>query len=264
MITLPENKTLRSYVFVAIALAAVAVLTATIFGGSSSDLAFLSLLVLAGAVSERFKVSLFGDSHVSLSAFAIMVAAVIGGARDAIVVAAVLAVAANVGGRVPAYKTAFNVAAYVLSALSFVAIFDLLSSIGSLSKGPYLIVPATLAAMGDFAVNTLLIAGAVAFASQRSIRAVIQEKYLWLAPHYLPLGVLLYVSFTGYESIGVTVVPVLAMPVAGIQLAVLLYSSLKRSSDDQIREVEERIKAVQTELARAQMLIAGRPAGRVA
>lgn len=234
-------------------------------GGSSGDIVFLSMLVIAGAASERFKVGLFGDSHVSSSAFVIMVAALTGGARDATIVAAVLGVATNLGGTTPAYKTAFNVATYVLSGLAFVMTFDALMSHGAFSNPPYYgVIPATITALADFIVNALLVGGAIALSSHRRVASVAREKYAWLVPHYLPLGALLFVASVGYQSNGVGIVPVLAAPIAGIQCAQLLYSSLKRASEARIEDVEARIQAVQAELARSQSLLSGRPGGAAA
>lgn len=260
MVSLPEKQTLKAYVVVTAACALIAGLLTATLGGGSGDVLFLSLLVVTGTVSERFKINLFGDCHVSLSAFVAMAAGMIGGPRDAVIVAALLGLLANVGGTVPAYKTLFNVGVYVLSALAFVAALSLLTTFNGLASGPYQIIAATPAVMLDFAVNALLVAVAVGLASDTSAMAVMKQKYLWLTPQYLPLGALLFVAGIGYEEIGAVIVLVLALPVAAIQLGTLLYADLRHAYDADIAEVEQRIMAVQLELARVQAAATEHPA----
>lgn len=252
MVSLRKNRTLKAFVLATIGFGAVGGALAGVLSDGSGDLLFLSLLVVAGTVSERFKINLFGDCHVSLSAFVAMAAGVVGGPRDAVIVAALLGLLANVGGAVPAYKTLFNIAVYVLSALSFVAVVSLLTTFDGLASGPYEIAALTPAVMIDFALNAMLVAVVVALASNTSAVAVVRTKYLWLAPQYLPLGALVFVASIGYQEIGAAIVLVLAVPVAALQLGSLLHANLRHSYDENISEVEERIIAVQLELARVQ------------
>jgi hypothetical protein len=257
MMELPEGRTLRIYVATVVGLGACMGVAAAAIGRGSNDSLLLLSLVLAGAVSERFKVSLFGDSHVSSSAILTMVAAVVGGPRDAVIVAALLGAAVNLGGIVPAYKTAFNVSVYVLTSLAFLGAFDALSH-GTFASGYYELVPATVAVVADFALNALLVAVAIGMASNQSPLRVVRSQHLWLIPHYLPLGALVFVALAGYEAIGVPIIAVLALPVAGLQLTALLYSSLKRSYVARTDDLEQRLNTVNAELARLQELDNGR------
>src|SRR5438128_1900186 len=101
----PETLPLRVFVAAIVSAGATAIAVAGTMGSGSGDLLLLLGLILAGAASERFKVGLFGDSHVSLGAVTIMAAGLIGGPRDALLVASTVAVAVNLGGAVPLYKT---------------------------------------------------------------------------------------------------------------------------------------------------------------
>jgi hypothetical protein len=244
-----EHRTQQIYVG-AVSLAGLsALVAAVVFGNSSSDPAFVLGLIAAGALSERFKVNLFGGSHISLSALACMAAALTGGARDGVIVAVVLALAVNLGGSVPAYKTCFNVATYVLSTLAFLLTYGLITGGFSWSFGPWLVVPLTCGALAHFAVNTSLVAGAIAIASGSSPFKVMRRQFLWLVPQYLPMGVLLFASEAGYASTGAWSLLVLAAPVLGIQAGMLLYANLKRAYDTKVQDVEERIRRVEAELA---------------
>src|SRR2546426_4113528 len=120
LFSLPGRRSVATYVGAVVGAGAIAIALAGIFGSGSDDLVLVAALIIAGALSERFKVGLFGDSHVSLSAAACMAAGIIGGPRDVVLVAACMAIAANVGGVVPLYKTVFNIAVYALASLAFV------------------------------------------------------------------------------------------------------------------------------------------------
>ncbi len=252
MIILPAQNRLRAYVTSIIAAGALAGLAAAVLGGGPTNISLLLALVLAGAVSERFKVSLFGDCHVSSSAFLAMMAGLIGGPADAVIVASALGLSSNLGGVLPLYKSLFNVAVYVLSSLAFLCAFDVMTANAAFSNDTHRIVPATIAALVDFGVNSLLVAIAIGLATEQSPIRIIRRQHLWLTPHYLPLGALLVAAVVGYGAGGAVIVAVLAAPVAGIQIATFVYSSMRRAFESHIREVEVRIEAVQAELARMQ------------
>ena len=248
--SLPATRPLRAYVAVVVSAGAVAAALAGFAGTGAGDLSLLFGLIIAGAASERFKVGLFGDSHVSLGAVACMAAGLIGGPRDAVVVASCVAIAVNLGGAVPLYKTLFNMAVYVIASLAYLGVFRLFGLAMSTSW-PRIVLPATLAAAAYFVVNVGLVAAAVSLASERRIKDVVRENYLWLAPHYLPLGTLAAALASGYAIVGPSAILLFVIPVGSIQVALFQYSAAKTANQRQLREVEERIMAVETELARA-------------
>jgi len=256
---MPEERMVRRWVAVVVACGGVAAALAGAFGSSSGDALLIAGLILGGALSERFKVKLFGDSHVSMSVFACMTAALVGGTRDAAIVAPVLALAVNLGGRVPLYKTVYNCAVYTLSALACVAAFEALGALRTAEPVTGWLASATVAALGYYAVNAGLVAAAVGMASGRSLGAVWREKFLWLAPHYLPLGAMVFAAAVGYRASGAWVLLLAAAPIAGIHLGLALYASLRESSAARTAELETRIQTVEQELARARGL-SGAPA----
>ena len=248
--SLPATPLLRSYVAAIVAAGAAAAALAGFAGTGAGDLSLMFGLIVAGATSERFKVGLFGDSHVSLGAVASMAAGLIGGPRDAVVVASCVAVAANLGGAVPLYKTLFNMAVYVIASLAYLGLFRLFGLALS-TDWPWIVLPATLAAAAYFVVNTVLVAVAVSLASDRRIKDVVREKYLWLVPHYLPLGTLAAALASGYAIVGPSAILIFVIPMGSIQVALFQYSAARMTNQRRLREVEERILAVEADLAQA-------------
>jgi hypothetical protein len=248
LFSFPGRRLLRTYVGLVVSAGAIAIALAGFFGSGSGDLMLIVGLIVAGAASERFKVGLFGDSHVSLAAVACMVAALVGGPRDVAIVAPLLAIAANLGGPLPLYKTLFNIAVYVLSSLTYYAVFHLSGFAQFGSDWPQVVVPATVAGIAYFVTNAALVTGAVSLAGGSRFVAVFREKYLWLAPHYLPLGVLAAATASGYGFVGASVIPLFALPVASIQVAMFQYSSMRTRDLGQLLDARERIAAVEAEL----------------
>ena len=248
---LTGRRLLATYVGAVVAAGVTAIALAAAFGTTSGDLVLIVALIVAGALSERFKVGLFGDSHVSLAAATCMAAGIIGGPRDVVLVAPCVAIAANFGGALPLYKTAFNVAVYVLASLVFVGTFHLTAFVSVGADWPQMLIPATIAALAYFAVNVVFVAGAVSLSSSQPVAAVIKEKYLWLAPHYLPLGAVAAAMASGYGFAGAWIIPLFAIPLASIQMAMFQYSAARVRDLEQLRDAQARIEAVEAELERA-------------
>jgi len=253
-LSLPASPLLRAYVAAVGVAGAAAVVLGVVLGSGSGDAGLIAGLVIAGAISERWKVGLFGDAHVSLSGAVLMAAALAGGPRDVAIVAPLLAVAVNLGGVVPLYKTVFNASVYTLAPVAFLATVSVFDPNPQANDWLHLVVPAALGAGAYFALNAVLVATAVSMASGQQVVDVIRRKYLWLLPNYLPLGAIAAAFLFGYASAGVGAILIFALPAAGVQAALSLYSTLKRTSDVQLRDVQERIKAVEAELALAHRL----------
>lgn len=245
-----EIPALRTYVSGVIVASLLSGAVASGWGGTSGDVVLLAVLVAGGALAERFKVSLFGDSHVSLGVVVCMLAAILGGARDAVVVSVLVGLTVNLGGVVALHKAAFNLAAYVLSTLAFVMVFGALTSFGDMGSFPRAIAPATLAALADLAVNSALVGGAVALATKRGFADVVREKYAWLSAHYLPLGALAVSAAAGYEAAGPLALLLFGVAMIGPQIAIAQFARARVLYATRVRDIEERLRSIEAELRR--------------
>lgn len=261
LFSLPDGRTLRAYVAVVAAAGAGAAALAAALGHGSNDLGLIAGLLLAGALSERWKVGLFGDAHVSLSAAVLMAAGLAGGPRDVAIVAPLLAVAVNLGGTVPLYKTVFNAATYVLASLAFLATVNLFVPRPDAGDWLGIVVPATAGVGVYFAVNAGLVAVAVVIASGERLIDVVHGRFVWLLPNYLPIGAIAAAFMLGYDAIGAWAILVFAAPAAGVQVALALFAAAKRSGDERLREMEERMRVVEHELELVRRLDVGNEAG---
>jgi hypothetical protein len=254
LFSLPTGRALIAFVASVTAAGAAAIALAGFFGGGSGNLTLIAGLVIAGAVSERFKVGLFGDAHVSLASVAMMAAGLIGGPRDVVIVAPLLAIAVNFGGVVPLYKTAFNAATYTLASLAFLSAVRFCDATPLTADWPQSVIAATIGSVVYFALNTALVTTAVSIASGQRFAETIRGRYLWLLPHYLPLGAIAASLAHAYDPAGAWSIVIFAAPVAGVQIALYQYATLRRANAVSLREVETRMRAVEAELTLARHL----------
>ena len=206
------------------------------------DLAALLLLACLAAIAERFDVSLYGDSRVSLAFVPIFSAILLFGLWGLAVVVTVAVVASAIGVDRPLHKTVFNFGSLMLAGGSSVLILRSFGSAGSPSALPQVIGPAALAAGANFAINSLLVAVAVGLSTGRSVWSVWDEKFRWLWPHYLVLGGLGLAIAAAYTAMGLWGIVVFLAPPLMMQISIKQY--LDRTSDSvvELRTAHDRLQ----------------------
>ncbi|HZP58223.1 MAG TPA: hypothetical protein VFC53_11840 [Dehalococcoidia bacterium] len=189
---------------------------AAIAGGAPDDWRVFAVLVCAAFGAELFAVSLFIDSHVSVSAAALMASGAVFGVGGTTACAAAVTVAGAARGDRDAAKALFNFGALALAGAAFVGVFDALDgSVASASVGRAL-VPGLIAGLANMAVNSALVAIAVGIDRSRAVRTVWMSNYLWLVPQYAViavagLAVALAVSHFGAWSIALFALPAVSV-----------------------------------------------------
>jgi diguanylate cyclase (GGDEF)-like protein len=214
---------IRSWVqglFVAlVTLAGIGALLAGVLTTSGASPAAVGLLCLLGVLAELLEVDLFGQGTVSVSVGVAFTAALLTGVEGLACVSGVIALVHHLRQRRginQVHRAIFNWAVHFLA--GFVVVLALRIHQIPLEAGNLaLLAPAALAAaIGYFAVETGLIAAAVALARRQSITRIWRANYQWLLPHYIVLclmGLALSVTFTQLGAMGVLIfaVPLLMM-----------------------------------------------------
>lgn len=234
------------YVGVVVILSVVAGTACIAWGASSGSVGLVVGLIAFGASTERFKVKLFGETNISLSVLATGAAAVTGGAADAIIVAATVGAIVHLGSDSPLRKVAFNSAAYALSTVSFVLVYDLVGRTVQTGTWTAELLPATVAVMADLSANALLVGIVLCLATGESLRQIVTRNYAFLTLQYLPFGAVIAVAGSGYPVLGVWIVPLLAVCAAGTQIMTSQYIAMRRAyeaGEQEIAELVERLDA---------------------
>ena len=186
---------LRARSYVALVIASGATLLVLSVPGPVPDPGLTAGLLIASCLTSLWKINLpiplASGSTLSVSYAADLMALLLAGPRIAIVVAAAGALTqctVNVKRRYPAYRTAFSVAAEVVTMTATGAAYLALGGV----VGPREIAPTLPPLAGAiatyFAVNTGLVAGAIALTTGRSPWVVWREDFSWSAASFMVAG----------------------------------------------------------------------------
>ncbi len=162
----------------------------------------LSLVAAGALLAERYGLDLYGDSRVSLS-FVFMLAAAIGhGYAGALVVAPLMALAGHDFRQQPLYKLVFNAAMITLGGIAAAAV--LAQTVGAPAEkiDSLTLASTAAAASANYIVTAGLVAVVVALTTHSSPTSVWREKFQWLLPHYLVLGLLAFITVLAYRYAG--------------------------------------------------------------
>ena len=212
---------------VAVVVAASAVLlAAAALQWHDEDLVLLGALAALVVVSELLDFAPFGNSRISLSVALILVAGTVSGLPGVALVVSVAVVVDFVVHPKPLYKAAFNEGTLLLAGAAYVAVFEAFSIGYRGENWPDVLGPAILGAGLNFAVNSALITSAIAIETRRNPFAIWNEKFRWLFPHYVIVGILAVMTATAYERWELAGVALLLVPLAMVWLALRQYADM--------------------------------------
>ena len=185
----------EAQVYVALVIASGTILLAVYWPRQLSQPALAAFLVLASCLTSVWKINLpiplTSGSTLSVSYAANLMALLLAGPRVALPVAAAGALTQctfAVKRRYPAYRTAFSVAAEVVTMAVTGAVYLAAGgTIGPLQFSPIL-GPLAGAIATYFVVNTGLVAGAIALSTGRSAWTVWREDFSWSATSFMVAG----------------------------------------------------------------------------
>lgn len=223
-----------------------------VYGAIRPDLAEWQALVLLAAlalIAERFDLSLYGDSRVSLAFVPIFASLIIAGMTGlAIVVPA--AMLASVTRRA-LYKTAYNCGALMMAGAASYAAFHAFGRAADPTNWPAVLAPALVAAGVNFVVNSVLVAAAIAVAGGRRLDGVWAEHFTWLWPHYLVLGGLGLAMASAQAAMGLWGIVVFLAPPAMMRLSLKQYVDRTTRSVMELRQAHEGLQAAHVQVTEA-------------
>jgi hypothetical protein len=214
----PQMNRALAGLIAAVSVAGVGVLAVGAARHTGGDLRLLLIVIGLGALAERYAIGLF-NSEVSMGMAAVLVAAVIAGPWGVALVAPPVAAVGQIGSSAAWYKRLYNAGVYLLSGVAFWAVFAAFDMAGMPDEWPRVLVPALLAAAVNYAVNTGLVALAIALSEDEPPFEAWRRRFAWLGPHYLAVGLSVIAAASAYHVLGVWALAVFAAPLAGIRHA---------------------------------------------
>lgn len=212
-----RNRPLQALV-TAVVCSGLAVLALGAAQHTSHDLDVLLTLIVLGALAERYAVGLF-SSYVSVGVVTVLVAAILSGPWGVALVAPAIVLAGELRTGSAWYKRLYNVAVYLLAGAAFAGIFRAFETQAAPDDWPEVLAPALLGAVANFAINSALVATAIALSKGGSPLTRWQQSYQWLLPQYLVVGLAAMAAATAYQVLGLWGLAVFAAPVIGIRHA---------------------------------------------
>lgn len=219
-------------------------LALAVLGGvtwDGSHLGALLLLAVMAMAAERTDFSLYGDSRVSLAFVPIFAAVLLGGLPDLALVVPLSVLASALGTDRQIQKTLFNFGALMLAGAASALVFHLFGSASDPRNWPQVLAPSLVAAAINFAINSALVAVVVALVTGHDPRSVWREKFLWLWPHYLMLGVMGLALAAAYTAMGLWGLAVFLVPSLMMRLSLKQYLDKTTQSVVKLREAHDEL-----------------------
>ncbi len=223
-----------------------------------ADWRALVILASLAALAERFDLSLYGDSRVSLAFVPIFAALLLSGATGLAIVVPPAVIASAVGSQRPLYKTAFNFGALMIAGEASSLVFHSFGTASDPERWPAVLGPALLAAAVNFATNSGLVASAITINTRGALRSIWDEHFRWLLPHYLVLGVLGLAIASAYATMGFWGIAVFLAPPLMMRFSLKQYLDRTtkgvlelRQAHDELQGAHSQVTAAMASLGRA-------------
>jgi len=218
--------------------------------GATPALEIIGLLAMLAFLAELFQINLYGTNTVSVSVAIAFAAALISGLPGITCTSAAIALAHRIRQRPPVYRTAFNWATHVLSG----TIPALASGILAIPVGAtqlLVFVPFMLLALIYYAIETGLIAGAIGLSSGTRLSIIWQQRFRWLAGHYVVLcGIGLFMAIT-FQMVGPAGIAVCSLPLFMMRYVQQQYVARTQESMFELQRMNQELAQANHEIVTA-------------
>jgi putative nucleotidyltransferase with HDIG domain len=229
-------------------------LTGLVFGGSNDLGGMIAIIALVGA-GQALALELDLGS-ISVSAVGALAGAALFGPRAALALAITTAAVEWSARRQSLHHVLFNIGALSLASLAAVGAFSMHTIYAGGDTGRILtIVGGVAAGFAYFAVNMGLVSLATAVEGHERWWRAFQERFAWLAPHYLVYGFIAGVIALGYKSAHLWAFAVFAVPLFLMRKTQEAYLRHTQKSAQKLREAAETIQTQNVSLEQANRLL---------
>ena len=223
-----------------------------VLGGSHDVFALVALVVLVG-LGQALAIEVDDGGSISVSAVGSLAGAALFGPRAALVLAATTAIVEWSARRSEIHRVLFNVGALSLSSLAAAGFF--MAGFNG-AFGEFVTAAVGLAAgLAYFAVNTGLLSVAIAMEGHERIWRVWQERFAWLAPHWIVYGFVGGVMAIAYHAAGLYALAVFAVPLLLMRKTQEAYLRHTQRSAQKLRQAAETIQSQNVSLEQANRLL---------
>jgi diguanylate cyclase (GGDEF)-like protein/putative nucleotidyltransferase with HDIG domain len=215
----------------------------------------LIAVLVAVAIGQALALELEGGS-ISVSAVGALAGVALFGPRAALPLAVTMAVVAWSASRPAVHYVLFNIGALCLASMAAAGVFAIGDGWSNGKLAALFTAFAGLVAGGTyFIVNTGLTSGAMAIEGHDRWRAVWNERFSWLLPHYVAFGAVAGAIALAYEAIGLYSLAVFVLPLLLMRKTMAAYLTHTQRSTSKLREAAETIRSQNASLEQANRLL---------
>lgn len=248
-IRLPLSVLLTPVIVLAVTVVALGLMMAT-----DVDLLTVGLFVGLAAVTEAFEIRLYEGSSLSVSVAVAFAAALLAGIPGLAAVSLAIVLTHALRRRPKLYKVLFNWSTHLLAGLP-AALLGTSARPLTMSNVVLLGLPALLAALFYYLVDTGLIAVAISLSGGVRFRSLWKQQYGWLGLHYLVLCTLGMFMALAYRGIGWWSVLTFALPVLLTYVSQRRYVAKTEQSVRELRRLNRELAQANREVAAASQAI---------
>jgi len=203
---------------------------------SAPDWQGIIVFTILTLLTEWLAIDIYArNTSVSTSVAPIVAGACLFGAIGALVLTLTVAIASLIKHRSPFSRLIFNTSNHLLGALICVNFLHFTGILipAHLALGPLLAV--ITATVLNYLSTSILIAAVIQLSSAQPARNVWLERFYWLWPYYVALGIVAYALTLGYLGSGTTGVLVFLIPLLMLRISQNQYLSRTESMVVQLR-----------------------------
>ncbi|MEZ4860595.1 MAG: diguanylate cyclase [Caldilineaceae bacterium] len=246
---LQPMKWLIAYI-TALALIAISFYLWSFWQESVPDWQGIIIFTVLALLTELLAIEVYArNTSVSTAVAPLVAGACLFGANGALALSLVLAAASLIKHRSPFSRFVFNASNHLLAALVCVT-FLRLSGLLITDTPTLASALAVITATGlNYLITTLLTAGVIYLSSGQTARSVWSERFYWLWPYYVALGLVAYALVLAYLSSGLIGVLVFLIPLLMLRISQNQYLSRTESMVVQLRTANAELIERSNEIA---------------
>ncbi|MDE3094533.1 MAG: HD domain-containing protein [Chloroflexota bacterium] len=214
---------------------------------NTSDLTGFVILGVLAVAAGRTRISIYGDTTISLGMVGDFAVALLFGPAGAVIVGPVAALLADHETGAPWYKRLFDIGSVTLSNLTIAGVAWLLMG-GHMTTSALLVAVTAATVVVYYAVNTTLVATAASLATRRQTYAVWHDDFAWLLPHYVVAALLGAALAVGYAGVGVLGILAFAAPPLLVRLSMKQYIDKTAENVEELRKTNQDLQKANTDI----------------
>ncbi len=207
----------------------------------SGDLWVLFLLIALNMASERWPISVYGDTYISVGLIFTMAIIITFGAPGAVILAPLEAAAGRLSHRKLDARIATNAALFLIVYTVAAMAYGAFAPVGPDEVSLGMVAGAASATGVIFALTAVLLAAGRAL--RGNSLSSFWENHRWLVPHFLGLGVIGLSLAAAYVALGLAGVIAFLTPAVIMRLAIKQYVD---KTADNVERLEKQNAALQT------------------